>query len=114
MQQSEVDALLGQPEGPHLAFVRAKFKPDELAQTLVALANAQGGSVIIGAARGRNPEGLSDLDATREAALDAALACTPALVLPLPQTVRYGDADLMLLNVPAGLSHVYSLHGKYL
>ncbi len=115
MELKSLSELLAQPEGKHLAFMRGKCKPDELAQTLVALANAQGGTVVIGAGgRGKKLEGVGDVAAAREAVLDAALACTPPLVLPLPEVAREGDAAVLLLNVPAGLPHVYSLHGKYL
>ncbi len=107
--------LLAQPEGRRLAFVRGKFRPDELAETLAALANAQGGAVVLGVAgRGKKIEGVGDVELALAAALDAALACTPSLVLPLPQVVRHGEAALLLLVVPAGLPHVYSVHGKYL
>lgn len=115
MEMTEIDRMLAQPEGQQLAFVRGKFRPDDLAQTLVAMANAQGGTVVVGAAgRGRRVEGVGDAAAAREAVLDAALACTPPLVLPLPQLVVHGGVALLVLAVPAGLSHVYSLHGKYL
>lgn len=111
-----VTELLAQPEGPGLAFLRERCKLTELAETLVALANAQGGTVILGVsgrARAR-VEGLKDVAAAREAALEAALICTPPLVLPLPRTVQHNDATLLLVTVPPGLPHVYSLHGKYL
>jgi ATP-dependent DNA helicase RecG len=110
-----IDALLAEAEGQQLAFVRRAFRPDELAETLAALANAQGGTVVIGVAgRTKKPEGVGDPDAARLAALDAALACTPPLVLPLPQAAPHGDATLLVLAVPSGLPHVYSVHGKYL
>jgi ATP-dependent DNA helicase RecG len=114
MEPATVTDLLTQPEGRRLAFVRGKFRPEELAQTLVALANAQGGVVIIGAGGRKKPEGVEDVAAAREAAMDAALACTPPLVMPLPLVVYSEGVALVVLNVPAGLPHVYSLHGKYL
>jgi ATP-dependent DNA helicase RecG len=119
MQPTSADGsfsdLLAQPEGQQLAFVRGKFRPDDLAETLVALANAQGGTVVLGATgRGKKVEGLADLDVARDAALDAALICTPPLVLPLPAVVHHGEASLLVLQVPPGLPHVYSVHGKYL
>lgn len=111
----ELADLLAQPEGQQLAFARRAFRPDELAETLAALANAQGGAVVVGVGgRGKKIEGLADPEAARLAALDAALACTPPLVLPLPQPVSHGGAALLLLSVPSGLPHVYSVHGKYL
>ena len=107
--------LLAQPEGPQLAFVRGKFRPDDLAETLAALANAQGGMVVVGVGgRGRQAEGVADAHAATDAALDAALLCTPPLVLPLPVAVLHGAATLLLLRVPPGLPHVYSVHGKYM
>jgi ATP-dependent DNA helicase RecG len=116
MDNDNIAALLAQGEGPQLAFLKERHKLDELAETLVALANAQGGTLLIGVsgrARGK-PEGLRDMAAAREAALDAAIACTPPLILPLPRTVAHEGASLLLISVPPGLPHVYSLHGKYL
>jgi ATP-dependent DNA helicase RecG len=119
----DLAGLLAQPEGQQLAFARRAFRTDELAETLAALANAQGGLVIIGVGgRGKKLEGVADAEGARLAALDAALACTPPLVLPLPEAVTHSgfsfpgraDATLLVLNVPAGLPHVYSVHGKYL
>src|SRR5262245_42540477 len=107
--------LLAQPEGPRLAFVRSKFRPEDLAETLAALANAQGGSVVVGVGgSGRPAEGIADAQAATDAALDAALLCIPPLVLPLPVAARHGESTLLLLHVPPGLPHVYSVHGKYL
>ena len=112
---ADLAELLAQPEGQRLAFVRRAFRVDELAETLAALANAHGGAIIVGVSgRGKKIEGVADVESARLAALDAALACTPPLVLPLPAAAPYGDTALLLLEVPAGLPHVYSVHGKYL
>src|SRR5262245_22523745 len=91
--------LIAQPEDQRLAFVRRAFRPDELAETLAALANAQGGVVIVGVSgRGKKIEGVDDPEAARLAALDAALACTPPLVLPLPEIAPNGEVTLLILN----------------
>jgi ATP-dependent DNA helicase RecG len=112
---SDLADLLTQPEGQRLAFVRRTFRVDELAETLAALANAHGGAIVVGVSgRGKKVEGLADVETARLAALDAALACTPPLVLPLPAAAPYGDTALLILDVPSGLPHVYSVHGKYL
>src|SRR3954471_731489 len=114
-KSSDLAELLAQPEGQRLAFVRRAFRIDELAETLAALANAQGGAIIVGmSGRGKKIEGVADVETARLAALDAALACTPPLVLPLPAAAPHGDTALLLLEVPSGLPHVYSVHGKYL
>jgi ATP-dependent DNA helicase RecG len=113
---TEIPTMLAQGEGANLVFFKEKVKIDELAEALVALANSHGGTVILGVAgRARaKAEGLSDPQGARELALEAALICTPPLILPLPQIVEYDGVSLLVVSVPPGLPHVYSLHGKYL
>ncbi|NJN17639.1 MAG: DeoR family transcriptional regulator [Oscillochloris sp.] len=111
-----INELLQQPEGPRLAFLRERARLDEVAETLAAMANGQGGSIVLGVA-GRSKarvEGVSNVDAGRDLLIEAALACTPPLILPLPIVVRHEDAPLVLAIVPAGLPQVYAVHGKYL
>ena len=111
-----LDELLEHGESTTVACFRERFRPDELAETLVAFANGGGGSIIIGVGGRVRPriEGVGDVVAVEEAALEAALACTPPLVLPLPQVVHHPAGTVLVLEVPPGLPHVYSLHGKYL
>lgn len=113
--EETIALLLAQPAGPQNAFVRGKCRPDELAETLAALANAQGGTIVLGVAGpNKRIEGVGDADAACAIVLDAALACTPPLVLPLPTIVHHTNAILLIVHVPAGLPRVYSVHGKYL
>lgn len=112
----ELAELLARGEGPQLAFARERARLDDLAETLVAFANGHGGSLVLGVHGRARPklEGLSDPAAARELLLEAALACTPPLVLPLPRELSVDGATVLVLTVPAGLSQVYALHGKYL
>ncbi|NWG22742.1 MAG: transcriptional regulator [Chloroflexi bacterium] len=112
-QEEAIVELLAQPEGERLAFVRTSTRMGELAQTLAALANGSGGAIIMGM-RGKKVEGLVDPDGARALVLDAALACTPPLVLPLPAVVMHEGMLLMVVTVPSGLPHVYSVGGTYL
>ncbi|HYF62964.1 MAG TPA: ATP-binding protein, partial [Herpetosiphonaceae bacterium] len=97
-----LDELLESGESTGLACFRERFRPDELAETLVAFANGSGGSILIGVAGRVRPriEGVSDVVAAEEAALEAALACTPPLVLPLPRTVQHQSGTVLILEVP--------------
>jgi ATP-dependent DNA helicase RecG len=106
--------LLAEPEGAQLAFVRGNLKPDDLAETLAAFANAQGGTLVLGIGRGRKIEGVGDASLALAAVLDAGMACTPPLLLPIPQHGVVAGAELLIVSVPAGMPHVYSVRGKYL
>jgi ATP-dependent DNA helicase RecG len=112
----DLPTLLSQGESERLAFFSYKARLDELAETLVAFANGSGGQVLIGlGGRARpKPEGLAETSGLRELALEAALACSPPLILPLPEELSVEGSRLLRVTVPPGLPHVYSLHGKYL
>lgn len=108
--------LLTTGEDERLAFVRERVRADELAETLAAFANRRGGTAILGVAGRVRPkvEGLSDIAATEELALEAALLLTPPLLLPVPRQIDVDGRTVLRLDIPAGLPSVYSVHGKYL
>ncbi|GIV82967.1 MAG: transcriptional regulator [Roseiflexus sp.] len=113
IHEQAITDLLAQAEGERVVCVRANVRPIDLAQTMAAMANASGGTILIGV-RGRQVEGVADVDAARAMAFDAALACLPPLVLPLPVVVTHNGATLLIVTVPSGLPHVYSVGGTYL
>jgi ATP-dependent DNA helicase RecG len=86
-----------------------------LAETLVAFANAGGGTLLVGVdSRTGRPQGLSDPERTLDRALEAALSADPPLILPMPQIVETGERAVLVVSVPRGLPHVYSYKGRYL
>jgi ATP-dependent DNA helicase RecG len=102
-------------EGSHLVYKPEATTSASLAETLVAFANAEGGSVLVGIdPRSGESRGLQDAEATLDRALRAALAIDPPLVIPVPQVVEVDGKALLMVNVPSGLPHVYSYRGKYL
>ncbi len=114
MESPPIAALPGQPPGPRLAFAGDRQRLDEIAESLAALANAHGGALVISGGRGSQLAPLRDPAAAIELALSAALACTPPLIIPLPQVVVYHDMPVVVVEVPAGLPYVYSVNGRYL
>jgi ATP-dependent DNA helicase RecG len=115
MTLARLQAQLDAGRGPETEFGSEKTSPAKLAETLVAFANANGGTLLIGIdARSRKPRGLSDPEATLDRVLEAALAADPPLIVPLPQVIDMEGLPVLLASVPAGLPHVYSYRGKYL
>jgi ATP-dependent DNA helicase RecG len=109
----DVSALLAAGAGANIAFLPARTARQTLAETLAALANADGGVVLLGVSpRGAVQPG-ADAPALRDLALEAGLLTEPPLILPSPQIMESLGAALVLVQVPEGLPHVYSLKGVY-
>ncbi len=115
MTADEILALLQQGKGQEIDFRPEGISASKLAESLVALANANGGTVLVGIdPKGDRLQGLQDAEAARGKALEAALLTDPPLIIPLPEVVTLEDKDVLIITVPPGLPHVYSLRGKYL
>lgn len=85
-----------------------------LATILVGMANTDGGLVILGVApRAREILGVSHPAEAQDHIFQAALLADPPLVLPLPELVPAGENSVLLMRVPEGLPHVYSLDGRF-
>lgn len=110
----EVNTLLQQGQSERLAFLGGRSTAKVVAETLVALANAGGGMLLLGVTPGGVPGRENDAGALRELVLDATLQSDPPLILPSPQVVDLGRGLLLATQVPPGLPHIYSLHGAYL
>ena len=109
-------AWLARGQGEQLAFLPANPTPTRLAETLVALANAHGGTVLIGVSASGKAQGLPEgADAaTRELVQAAGLMASPPLILPPPAFVALDGKRLAAAEVPPGMPHAYNLNGRYL
>ena len=111
----DILALLAQGMGPALHWFPEKFSTGKLAETLVGMANTKGGVILFGVApRAGRVQGVSDVGALTDRIFQAALLADPPLVLPLPQTHTVAGTQVVSVQVPQGLPHVYSVGGRYL
>lgn len=114
-RSGEVQALLTQGMGTTLHWFPADVPVSRLAATLVGMANTRGGTVLIGVApRSAQIQGLQDCEESADHVFQAALLADPPLVLPMPQRITTGHAQLLWISIPAGLPYVYNLEGRYL
>lgn len=109
-----VSGLVAAGPGERLAFVPPKTGPARLAEILAALANAHGGTALLGVAPNGRVMGIAAGDEARGSVQAASLLASPPLILPLPQAVTHQGKTLLLIVVPSGLPHVYSVDGRYL
>ena len=115
MTADEILALLQQGKGQEIDFEAEGTSARKLAESLVALANASGGVVLVGVdPKSAKLRGLKEAGAARDKALEAALLTDPPLIIPLPEVVTLDDKDVLVITIPPGLPHVYGLRGKYL
>jgi ATP-dependent DNA helicase RecG len=115
VDSKELRELIRQGKGQRLDWHPQDVPVRTLAASLVALANADGGTVLIGLTpRAGRPQGLRDPDGLIDVALAAALKATPPLIIPLPQIAELDGRSLISITVPAGLPRVHHLDGTYL
>jgi ATP-dependent DNA helicase RecG len=115
MDNFEIAGLHEQGQSQTLAFEIETSTITRLSETFAALANSDGGIVIVGIdPQGLAVKGVRDPDASREKALAAGLRCEPPLVLPRPELAVLEGKQLLVVSVPAGLPHAYALRGKYM
>lgn len=87
----------------------------DIATTLVAMANTEGGTLLLGVTpRSEKPAGVDDVENAINHVLEAALSIEPPLIIPLPQLVRVKGSLMVVIQVPRGMPYVYALDGRYL
>ncbi|HSB67297.1 MAG TPA: RNA-binding domain-containing protein, partial [Anaerolineales bacterium] len=119
-QSSEILNLISGGMRPGLRWFPEDVSIFNLAMNLVGMANTDGGLVVLGVSPSQAElVGVSDPEAAYERVFQAALLAEPTLVLPIPHSVTVqkpgmlNTVNLILVTVPSGLPHVYSLDGRY-
>jgi ATP-dependent DNA helicase RecG len=107
MTLDQIHTLIAQGEGQELQFKREQPRPIDLAKTLVAFANSQGGTVLVGVDDKGHIKGVSHWDELERRMHDVALNnCYPAV----PVTIERVDAPqgtVMVIRVPQGREKPY-------
>jgi ATP-dependent DNA helicase RecG len=113
----DLKKLLTAGPGPRIEILTpGAASAERLARSMVALANVQGGVLLVpfNGAKGRTPVDPTEV---RDRAMQAALMSEPQLIIPLPyflQATPDAAPDALAVEIPDGLPHAYSLDGRYL
>ncbi|MFN8446011.1 MAG: ATP-binding protein [Caldilineaceae bacterium] len=111
--EESVTNLLKTGQSDQLAMLPGKSNARMLAETFVAMANADGGLAVLGVTSNGAPQKNADPKALRQLVAEAGLLSDPPLILPSAQVVPFHETEIVVVEVPAGLPHVYSLQGSY-
>lgn len=110
----EAGELLKGKRSQTFDWVPEDINPKVLAGTMCAMANAEGGTILVGV--GKKPgdvQGVKDQEVAIGRVLEAALRPSPPLIIPLPKAVIHDKAMLLVVTVPRGMPHVYRIEGVY-
>lgn len=135
----EVPSILESGPSDTVAFVSGKSSSRAVVETLAALANSSGGLLVVGVTKRGKPQLEIGATALRDLVEESALLTEPPLILPSPQVLSEADliaagilervnaaeqeaiqeidaeiTGVVLLQIPAGLPHVYSALGRYM
>jgi ATP-dependent DNA helicase RecG len=113
--EEDVLGLLKAGRSEVLDWLPGRALVSDIAATLAAMANAHGGTVLLGVApRSDKPAGVDDTENAINQVLEAALSIEPPLIIPLPQLVQVQGSSMVVVQIPRGMPYVYALAGRYL
>jgi len=109
MNLDELQARIDRWEDLHTEFKAGPIRPDDLAATLVAFANTDGGQLVFGVSEERRVVGVEDADAlTRQVDNVAAQNCEPPVtVLQEVLQPQATERSVVVVNVPKGSMRPY-------
>jgi ATP-dependent DNA helicase RecG len=114
LSADELAAYLSDGPNNDVLFLGAKSSAATIAEGLAALANGHGGVAILGVtARGARQANV-DAPSLRDRVSEAAMLTDPPMILPTPQIAELEGRSAVVVQVPPGLPHIYSLQGRYL
>ncbi len=115
MTEQDIQKLISEGQKTGVDWLPGRARLEDIAPTLVAMANTSGGTLLLGVApRTDQIAGVDDVEAASERVLRATLAVSPPLIIPLPEKAVIGVYTLLVVYVPRGLPHVYSYDGRFL
>jgi ATP-dependent DNA helicase RecG len=115
LDEEDILDLLRAGRSAVLDWLPGRTPVSDIAATLTAMANAHGGTVLLGVGpRADRPVGVENTETTINLVLEAALSIEPSLIIPLPQLVQVQGSSMVVVQIPRGMPYVYSLDGRYL
>ena len=114
MSPDELLRLVEQDEGQSIEFKLESEKQADLAEVLMAFANAEGGYLLVGVADDGQIVGVENVKAVVDRLHAAARRTEPSLhAVVTVEPVQCNDKTVVVAHVPGGLEATYSLSGRF-
>lgn len=114
MNQAQLMQLIQQNEGQQVEFKLESEKQVDLAEVLMAFANAEGGSLLVGVTDEGQIVGVENAKAVTDRLYTAARRLTPSLHgVAQVEPVKVDDKTVIVASVPESLTATYSLAGSF-
>lgn len=114
LSAAEVDQYLATGPNDEILFLPAKASAALMAESLAALANGHGGIALLGVTVRGSVQSEVEASTLRDRTIEAGLLTDPPLILPTPQILDTDKGTVVVVQVPPGLPHLYSIGGRYL
>jgi len=112
ISQTDILAQLEIGQDAQWAWFEDNCAAHPLALTCAGMANSRGGVVVLGI-HNDDIEGVTDVSTTIDHLLQSALTLEPPLITPLPYPISINNQQVVMLEVPAGMPHIYMCDGRY-
>lgn len=119
---TDIEEALRRGQSQGAVFLSGRTPARSVAEHLSALANADGGLLILGVTAKGSVQKEMDAHTLAETVAQAGLLTDPPLILPSAQVVDLspsgdssgGGGSVVAVQVPPGLPHIYNVQGRYL
>ena len=114
MERFEITQVIANGKQANSDWLPENPAAKDMTEILLAMANTQGGQLIIGVDNDATLQGVNDTDKCIDRLLQAALSISPPLIMPLPQVHLIQGKTAVVATIPSGMPYVYSHEGRYL
>jgi ATP-dependent DNA helicase RecG len=111
MLKTELQEIIANGENSGVEFKRDDIRPEQLAKEIVALANFQGGKVILGVEDDGTISGIQR-DNLEEWVMNIFQEKIHPLILPFYEQIKVDDKTVAVIRFPAGISKPYVVRDK--
>jgi ATP-dependent DNA helicase RecG len=115
LSEQDILGLLDGGRSDEADWLPGRAPVGDIAETLAAMANTHGGTLLVGVSpRADRPVGVDDAANAINRVVEAALSIEPRLIIPFPRLIQIKGSPMVVVQIPRGMPYVYALDGRYL